>query len=337
MSLLRAARNGDLDAMRQCLEQGYNVSFGDDEHAVALHYVSLFGHHHCIDLLLERGESVDVRCAYRCTPLHYASRSGRSECIELLLDRQADINAVDFYRATPLHYASMNGKHSCIQRLHSKLGIDAIYAEECISHWESVSEGHARSVALLIDRQANINACDAHGRTPLHYVAASGRHQCVDRLIAHKANVNAVDGYRNSPLHLAAMYGRHRCVLLLLDRQAEIDARNNDDTTPLLFASRYSDEELAPEEPPIEGVQELPMGRSCIEELVARRADINALDDQHLSALHHAATSGVHDRIEQLIELGADKTIKSVRALPLSHAAALASAMPKHSHTLRSF
>ncbi|KAN0134421.1 Ankyrin repeat-containing domain protein, partial [Lactarius tabidus] len=62
-------------------------------------------------LLLERGEDVNVQTKQQQTPLHLASYNGKLEIAHLLLDRGAKLDAADEIGQTPLHSVS-RGEYS---------------------------------------------------------------------------------------------------------------------------------------------------------------------------------------------------------------------------------
>jgi len=48
--------------------------------------------------------------------------------------------------------------------------------------------GHHQCIEVLLDRNANINACNDNSETPLHHASRSGQHQCIEVLIDHGAD-----------------------------------------------------------------------------------------------------------------------------------------------------
>ena len=51
----------------------------------------------------------------------------------------------------------------------------------------------------------------------LHFAAGYGEDDCVKLLLEKGADINACDNNKNSPLHYAAGYGIVSCVQLLVD------------------------------------------------------------------------------------------------------------------------
>ena len=81
--------------------------------------------------------------------------------------------------------------------------------------------GHAGGGSnALLDRllaaEADADACDDAGWTPLFWAAAAGHTACAARLIAADADPGALDERDRLPLHYAAEAGRTDCVALLV-------------------------------------------------------------------------------------------------------------------------
>jgi ankyrin repeat protein len=96
-------------------------------------------------------------------PLHMACRMARYDTVALLLDRHADIDIANEGQATPLHYAC--------------------YYSGC-----------DRTVALLIDRRACLDAVEvAYLQTPLHFAVLRNYIPIAMLLIDAGADVNAAN------------------------------------------------------------------------------------------------------------------------------------------------
>ena len=79
-----------------------------------------------------------------------------------------------------------------------------IFAEE---------DDQERLVQVRLEKGADINSRDEHGRTPLHEAAAHGRDTLVQVLLEKGADINARDYIRQTPLHKAAANGQDRSLL----------------------------------------------------------------------------------------------------------------------------
>ncbi|MGC9317510.1 MAG: ankyrin repeat domain-containing protein, partial [Armatimonadota bacterium] len=98
----QAASEGDLEQVRELLDEGADPNDIPEEQFGALHWAALRGHVEVATLLLDSGADINRR-AIGVTPLSLATESGHREMIELLVARGADIEAGDASGGTPLH------------------------------------------------------------------------------------------------------------------------------------------------------------------------------------------------------------------------------------------
>ena len=91
-------------------------------------------------------------------------------------------------------------------------------------------------VQKLIEYEAEINARDMDGWTPLYWIS---RGLCLKDgsvlrlLLEHGADVNARTKGGSTPLHRASQNGAVEVVRLLLEHDAEVEALNGDGRTAL--------------------------------------------------------------------------------------------------------
>ena len=79
--------------------------------------------------------------------------------------------------------------------------------------------------------------------TDLLEATKRGNVEAVQRLIDAEADVNAADNDGRTPLHLA-VWGRTEIARLLIDAGADVNACNRDGETPLLYAALYGNVEV---------------------------------------------------------------------------------------------
>ena len=82
------------------------VGCGNPEADRALIKAAKEGNIEAVKQHLAAGTDVNAKNKYGSTPLHYAAREGYKEIAELLIANGADVNAKYFDGPTPLHFAA---------------------------------------------------------------------------------------------------------------------------------------------------------------------------------------------------------------------------------------
>ena len=93
ISIHRAARDGNIEAVKQHLADGADVNAKLDRGYTALHYAAHEGHKEIAQLLIAAGADVNAKDDDGHTPLHQAAIDGHREIVELLIGAGADVNA----------------------------------------------------------------------------------------------------------------------------------------------------------------------------------------------------------------------------------------------------
>jgi cytohesin len=135
------------------------------------------------------------------TVLHYAVASDQLKVVEELIRRGARVDLRDREGRTALHRA-------------------ASY----------------EMAVILLNANADPEARDEVGWTPLHKSARRGHRGAVSALIEFGANIEAVDAEFRTPLHKAAFRGHKEIVELLLQSGANAEAKDMEGNTPLSWA-----------------------------------------------------------------------------------------------------
>ena len=122
--------------------------------------------------LLKNGASVQLQDKVGQTALHWAAQHGHTEVVQLLARvRGIDIHATDQFGQTALHQAALFGHVACIAALANKDGL-----------------------------QANLEARNNLGMTPLALAAASGQLASVRALVKHGAKADVRDSAGQTPM-----------------------------------------------------------------------------------------------------------------------------------------
>jgi hypothetical protein len=152
--------------------------------STALHRAAKEGNVAAIKQRLDAGDAVDGRDETGMTPLHQAAMVGHADAASLLLDRGADPNALGAGDMTPLHFAAMLA-HPEVAGLLARRG-----ARTDLRNGSGMMPIHLaaneRVVNVLAAAGADVNALTTKGQTPLH----TARHGLVARaLVDHKADL----------------------------------------------------------------------------------------------------------------------------------------------------
>jgi ankyrin repeat protein len=117
----------------------------------------------------------------------------------------------------------------------------AANADELVGHplFSAIRQGDLHLVASHLREGVSANVHDEYGTTPLHLAALFGSPEMVALLLDHDANPNAVDKRGGSPLMFAA--GDVKKVKLLLDRGADVHLRSALGNTAIVTAASYVD------------------------------------------------------------------------------------------------
>ena len=99
----------------------------------------------------------------------------------------------------------------------------------------SAQNGEITQVRDYMEKGADINATDSVDRQLIHYAADYGKLDIVEMLVnEYNANINAVDKHGNTPLINAAFEGHVPVVKFLVDKGAKKDIKGPNDMTALM-------------------------------------------------------------------------------------------------------
>ena len=165
--------------------------------------------------------------------------------------------------------------------------------------WKDAHE----TAEILLKQGADVNAKTQSGNMPLHFAAEKNDREIAEVLLKQGADVNAKNKYDYTPLHDALWKDAHETAEVLLKHGADVNAKTQSGNMPLHFAAEKNDREIA-------------------EVLLKQGADVNAKDKDGDTPLHFAAKGKAHETAEVLLKHGADINAKNKDGdMPLHFAA----------------
>ena len=122
MSIHDAARDGNIEAVKQHLAAGVDVDVKNKYEWTPLHMVADAGHKEIAELLISNGADVNVKKDDGGTPLHWAVYMDFYEVAELLIAKGADVNAKDKDGESPLDLTTNPETVSLLRKHGGKTG-----------------------------------------------------------------------------------------------------------------------------------------------------------------------------------------------------------------------
>lgn len=147
------------------------------------------------------------------------------KAIEIACDNQL----MYFYEGEILHLAaSLKDETFLKELLMLKQNVESCFKDRVTALMIACDNPNPKSAECLIKRNANVNAKDYEGRTPLHYAARNPNKEVAEVLLSNGADLNARDNVGRTPLMAAAASNSNAAVAeLLLEKGADLYARDN--------------------------------------------------------------------------------------------------------------
>ncbi len=180
--LLDAVRSGNIEDLRELLDQEADPNAEDRLRCTALETAVVCGNLEAAALLLERGATIK-----KCL-LGETAAVGDFACLELLLAWGADVNAPDCQYVTPLVRASQAGRADVVRLLlehgANVNGTTQDRYEDTALMWASWS-GHTEIVGILLEHGADVDAESSDGLTAMQWAEAAERLDIMELLQRH--------------------------------------------------------------------------------------------------------------------------------------------------------
>lgn len=227
---IRAAREGNVTALRYFLEAGMAVDVTDAEGATALFRAAEHGRSEAVAFLAGHGADTAVTGTRFDTPLIAAARSGSVESVQALLAAKADPAVRTNKNWTALTAAAYRGQVDLV-RLLAPLGSESL--DEALQI--ASLQGKPEVVDTLLASGADVFSRSKENKTPLMYAAAHGHRDVVRLLLLNGSNPLLLDNEKQTAADLALAAAHPEVVALLndpkliavQDKSGELSANGN--------------------------------------------------------------------------------------------------------------
>ena len=237
-SIADAARDGDLDEVRELIDAGADVNLAQADGTTPLLWAAYHSYPEMVTALVEAGADPDAANQFGITPLLQASRYGATPVIRALLDGGATLESKHPEGETPLMAAARAGSADAVSLLLER-GSDPNAVE---SLWDqtalmwAAAEGHLDVVELLLNAgadpnmQARVTELEKRstrvdfptgGFTALMWAARNGDEAVVRRLVEGGADINLTNGDGATAMMLAIINDRFDFAAKLLELGAD--------------------------------------------------------------------------------------------------------------------
>jgi ankyrin repeat protein len=239
-SVAQAARNGDLEHVRELIATGASVNEPEGDGTTAVLWAAYQSDPEMLAALIAAGADVNAANGLGVTPLLQAARTGDAAAISVLLDGGADPAAAVLDGETPLMAASRTG-HVDAVRLLLEHGSDpnAVedYQGETALMW-AVAEGHAEVVDVLLDAgadpdiQARVSGLTERstradfptgGFTAAMWAAREGYADILRRLVDVGSDFSLTNGDGATAMMIAIINDRFDLAARMLDMGVDAD------------------------------------------------------------------------------------------------------------------
>lgn len=241
-------------------------------------------------------------------PLLQAAKIGDLTQIQSLVAAGTPITTASAHGSMAIHFAAENGHHEPVGALIANFGVhpDVRGAhEQTAAHW-AARNGHISVLAMLKKYDANMNAQDKLGRTPLYNAVLREKIETI-RYLLDEAGTDPFAKTQSGAnvLHLASLKNLRESTAHLLERKIFApDIRADNGATPLHYASdsaecaklllEYGCDKDARD---LEGCTTLLAAVSqnniqVIESLLAHGASVSIPDNDGITPMHIACANG---------------------------------------------
>lgn len=241
LNLFQACRVGDLDSAKAALESGIDgLNDIDPDGNTALILACRHGFSEIARVLIERGAILGLLDSEGRNCLHWAAKAGL-DLVPFLARKNSDLCLVaDKTGRLPVHWAVIGGHCESVESLLEFGSSGAVKDNDgCTPFRYSIAKGFVDIARVFILKGSNINDF-GNGIRPLCVASFHGQMDSVKMLIERGAQIDACNPNGMTALHIAAKTGNHWIVEFLLAQGANSSIRDKNGWTALQYAEQGS-------------------------------------------------------------------------------------------------
>uniref|UniRef100_A0AAR2JX42 Palmitoyltransferase n=1 Tax=Pygocentrus nattereri TaxID=42514 RepID=A0AAR2JX42_PYGNA len=205
--IVKATQYGIFERCRELVEAGYDVRQPDKENVTLLHWAAINNRVDLVKYYISKGAVVDqLGGDLNSTPLHWATRQGHLSMVVQLMKYGADPSLIDGEGCSCVHLAAQFGHTSIVAYLIAK-GQDVDMMDQngmTPLMWAAYRTHSVDPTRLLLTFNVSVNLGDKyHKNTALHWAVLAGNTTVISLLLESNANVDAQNIKGETPLDLA--------------------------------------------------------------------------------------------------------------------------------------
>uniref|UniRef100_A0A8C3B232 Palmitoyltransferase n=1 Tax=Cyclopterus lumpus TaxID=8103 RepID=A0A8C3B232_CYCLU len=205
--IVKATQYGIFERCRELVEAGFDVRQPDKENVTLLHWAAINNRIDLVKYYISKGGVVDqLGGDLNSTPLHWATRQGHLSMVVQLMKYGADPSLIDGEGCSCVHLAAQFGHTSIVAYLIAK-GQDVDMMDQngmTPLMWAAYRTHSVDPTRLLLTFNVSVNLGDKyHKNTALHWAVLAGNTTVISLLLDANANVDAQNIKGETPLDLA--------------------------------------------------------------------------------------------------------------------------------------